>query len=259
MSDWKTEITSIKENEILVRGYAIEDIMQKLSFAESIFLIIKGKLPTIEEGKVFNAVLCSSIDHGATPPSALATLNATSTGAPLNGALASGLLAINNFHGGAIQNAMNLFEEAFEYIGKEFNIKKIEEFVLFKFENNFRFPGFGHRVHKTDPRSIALFNICKENFSEEKMIYLNIAKEIENQIISIKRKKLPINVDGMIGAVLLTLDFPKELANGVFMMSRIPGLMAHFVEEKNTQKPMRHIEQKNVVYTGKEKTKIKRS
>ena len=167
MSDWKTEITSIKENEILVRGYAIEDIMQKLSFAESIFLIIKGKLPTIEEGKVFNAVLCSSIDHGATPPSALATLNATSTGAPLNGALASGLLAINNFHGGAIQNAMNLFEEAFEYIGKEFNIKKIEEFVLFKFENNFRFPGFGHRVHKTDPRSIALFNICKENFSEE--------------------------------------------------------------------------------------------
>ena len=93
MAEWTTAVTSIKPNEILIRGYAIEDIMENLSYAETVYLILKGELPTKEEGRVFQAVLVSSVDHGVTPPSALATLNATSTGAPLNAAVASGLLA----------------------------------------------------------------------------------------------------------------------------------------------------------------------
>ena len=63
-------------------------------------LVLKGELPAAGEGKVFGAILSSSIDHGVTPPSALATLNSASTGAPLNASVASGILSINKFHGG---------------------------------------------------------------------------------------------------------------------------------------------------------------
>lgn len=256
MNEWSTKITSIKPNEILVRGYAVEEIMEKLSYAETVYLIIKGELPSPEEGKVFQAVLTSSIDHGVTPPSALATLNSTSTGAPLNAAIASGILAINSFHGGAIEDCMKLLVKAAEYTGHTLDPEKIEQFVKEKFEQKFKFPGFGHRVHTDDPRSIKLTELCMKNLKEEKLFYIKLAKMIEEKIFAVKGTKLPVNVDGMIGAVLLALEIPGELANGIFMISRVPGLLAHYYEEKKTQKPMRNIDQKSAVYDGPAKRSI---
>ncbi|HNW82137.1 MAG TPA: citryl-CoA lyase [bacterium] len=256
MSEWNTKITSIKPNEILIRGYAVEEIMEKLSYAEVVYLIIKGELPTPEEGRVFQAVLTSSVDHGVTPPSALATLNSTSTGAPLNAAVASGLLAINSFHGGAIEDSMKLYLKAAEFTGNTLDESKIEEFVKMKFEQKFKFPGFGHRVHTEDPRSIKLTELCMKNLPENKLFYIKLAKIIEEKIFTAKGIKLPVNVDGMIGAVLLALEIPAELANGIFMISRVPGLLAHYYEEKKTQKPMRNIDQKSAVYDGPSKRSI---
>ncbi|MGI6395466.1 MAG: citryl-CoA lyase [bacterium] len=256
MSEWTTEITSIKPNEILIRGYAVEDLMGKISYAEAVYLILKGELPTKEEGAVFQAVLVSSIDHGVTPPSALAVLNAASTGAPLNAAVASGILAINKFHGGAIEDSMKFFKEAGDFCGNVLDEEKISEFIKEKFEKKFRIPGLGHRVHTEDPRSTKLAEICLTNLPEEKLFYVKLSKIIENEIFKQKGKKLPVNVDGMIGAVLLALEIPGELANGIFMISRMAGIMAHYYEEKKTQKPMRQIEQKSAVYSGKEKREV---
>lgn len=256
MSEWNTKVTSIKPNEILIRGYAVEEIMEKLSYAEAVYLIIKGELPTPEEGKVFQAVLTSSIDHGVTPPSALATLNSTSTGAPLNAAVASGLLAINSFHGGAIEDSMKLLVKAAEFTAHTLDSDKVEQFVKTKFEQKFKFPGFGHRVHTEDPRSVKLTQMCMDNLNDNKLFYIKLAKMIEEKIFLIKGTKLPVNVDGMIGAVLLALEVPSELANGIFMISRVPGLLAHYYEEKTTQKPMRNIDQKSAVYNGNDKRSV---
>lgn len=256
MTEWTTAVTSIKPNEILIRGYAIEEIMEKLSYAEAVYLILKGNLPTKEEGRVFQAILVSSIDHGVTPPSALATLNAASTGAPLNASVASGLLAINAFHGGAIENTMKMLKAAADYCENELSEDRVEEFVKMKLEQKFRFPGLGHRVHTEDPRSVKLAEICFKNLPEEKLFYIKLAKIIENKILKLKGKKLPVNVDGMIGAALLALEIPMELANGIFMISRVPGLTAHYVEEKTTQKPMRNIDQKAAIYNGEKRRNI---
>ena len=68
---WSTAITDIAPGRIRVRGYAITDIMEKLSYAEAVFLILKGQLPSPAEAELMNAVLVSSIDHGASPPSVL--------------------------------------------------------------------------------------------------------------------------------------------------------------------------------------------
>ncbi len=80
---WRTAITRIEPNEILIRGYAVDELMGRLSFAEAVYLILRGELPTPTMGKLFGAVLVSSIDHGVTPPSTLAARNvATDRRAP---------------------------------------------------------------------------------------------------------------------------------------------------------------------------------
>jgi citrate synthase len=91
---WKTAITEIGPNTIRVRGYAVDELMGQVSFARVIYLVLRGELPTEPQGRLLDAMLVSCIDHGATPPSTLAARTAVSTGAPLNAALAAGLLSM---------------------------------------------------------------------------------------------------------------------------------------------------------------------
>ena len=99
---WKTAITKIGPNEVAVRGYRIDELMGRISFGEMVYLVLKGEIPTPEVGKLMDAILVSSVDHGATPPSALAARNVASGGAPMTTAIAGVIMTINRKHGGAI-------------------------------------------------------------------------------------------------------------------------------------------------------------
>ena len=103
-SSWKTGITKIEPNKILVRGYPIDQLMGKANFGQMVYLLFKGELPTQNQGRMVEAILTSSVDHGVTPPSVLSALTVTSTGAELNSAVAAGILSISRFHGGAIED-----------------------------------------------------------------------------------------------------------------------------------------------------------
>ena len=99
-SKWRTGITLIEPNKILVRGYPLDELMGRVSFAEAIYLLLIGELPTPAIGRLLEAVLVSSIDHGATPPSTLAACNVATTGAPLRASVAAGVLAFGTPLGG---------------------------------------------------------------------------------------------------------------------------------------------------------------
>ena len=86
--------------------------------------------------------------------------------------------------------------------------------------------------------------------------YVEIAQSIESALEEAKGRKLPLNVDGAIAAILCELDFDPMLANAFFIMARIPGLVAHFYEERTTQKPMRRIEPSQWEYSGQEERHI---
>ncbi|MEW5924169.1 MAG: citrate/2-methylcitrate synthase, partial [Candidatus Zixiibacteriota bacterium] len=118
--EWKTAITNIGPGKIKVRGYDITQIMDKLSFAEAVFLILKGELPTKAEGEMMRAILVSSIDHGCSPPSVLGTRTVLSGGNSLNAAIAGGVLVIGDSHGGAIENAARIMQE---WAAKEGDVK----------------------------------------------------------------------------------------------------------------------------------------
>ena len=68
---WATGITSIEPNKILVRGYALDDLMGRVSFGDAIYLVLTGDLPSPSIGRLVEAMLVSFIDHGATPPSTM--------------------------------------------------------------------------------------------------------------------------------------------------------------------------------------------
>ena len=50
-----------------VRGYDIAELMGRVSFGQAVYLILRGELPSPEIGRLMDAMLVSSIDHGATP------------------------------------------------------------------------------------------------------------------------------------------------------------------------------------------------
>src|SRR3989344_5603974 len=150
---WITKISTHKEGALYVRGKKLTKLMSTLSFSEMIFFILKNKLPKANETKLLDAILVSCIEHGVEVPSAYVPRVIISTGNHINAALAGGLLAIGDFHGGAI-------EKAAKYLQNNKNAKEIVRESLLKKE---RIAGLGHKIYKDiDPRSEALFKCAKK-------------------------------------------------------------------------------------------------
>ena len=249
-SSWKTGITKIEPNKILVRGYPIDQLMGKANFGQMVYLLFKGELPTQNQGRMVEAILTSSVDHGVTPPSVLSALTVTSTGAELNSAVAAGILSISRFHGGAIEDCMYLLKDTIELMAKEklSTLEAAKKIIISYREKNKKLSGFGHRLHTDDPRTQKLFKLAEEYGISGK--YVDIVISIKNMLEENLGKKLPINVDGAIAAILCEMNFDPALANAFFMIARLPGMVAHIIEERTRQKPMRKIDPSNHEYDG---------
>jgi citrate synthase len=253
---WNTSITKIEPNKISVRGYPLADLLGKVSYAQMVYLLFKGELPEENIGKMIEAILVSSVDHGATPPSALSAITVASTGAALNASVAAGILAISQFHGGAIEECMRILKEAMDYkISTNCTLAGAANQIVSNYKNSRRrLSGFGHRVHTDDPRTKKLFSIADElKISSD---YISLSKEFEKELEKSFGKKLPLNVDGAIAALLCEMEFDVTFANAFFMIARVPGLVAHIYEEKTRYKPMRKIHPTDISYDGPEERKL---
>jgi len=254
---WKTAITDVKPNKVCLRGYPIDQLMGKISFAQAIYLVLKGELPSAEVGRLVDAIFVSSVDHGASPPSVLTARTVASTGAELNSAIAAGVTAISRFHGGAIEEGMMLFLEiAARMDEKEASEDEASREVLQEMkEKGKRASGFGHRIHTQDPRTEKLFSLAEELGLAGK--FVRIARAAEKLLAELIGKRLPINVDGAIAALLCELDIPPDIGNAFFIIARVPGLVAHIHEERTRMRPMRKIDPQDFEYDGPAERKVK--
>ncbi len=246
----KTSISNVEAEKITVRGYAIEDLIGRVSLGEAIYLLLIGKLPSKEQAKMLEAILISVIDHGVRPPSTIAAVTVANTGASLNSAVAAGILAINKYHGGAIEDAMSAISEAVD-LQKNENLSAIdsaEKVVRTYKAQGKRISGFGHRFHAADPRTVRLFELAKELNVTGK--YVAQAEILEKVLSEKSGKLLPINADGAIAALLCEMNFPPKIANGIFMIARVAGLVAHATEEQERNQPMRTVDAENYEYDG---------
>jgi citrate synthase len=253
---WTTAITSVQPNELRLRGYCIDELMGRVTFGQAVYLALKGDLPPPEIGRLMDAMLVSSIDHGATPPSALATHTAASTGATLSASIAAGILSINRYHGGAIEGCMRLLLEAIDRLDGASSPAELTSEMLAELKaQKKRAPGFGHRVHTDDPRTKRLLALADElGISGDGV---TMARAFEKALEQSLGRKLPLNVDGALAALLVDLDFPPELGNAFFIIARVPGLAAHAHEEMTRQRPMRRIHPTDHEYDGPEPREMK--
>ncbi|MBX3377423.1 MAG: citryl-CoA lyase [Phycisphaeraceae bacterium] len=249
---WTTAITKIEPNKVAVRGHNIADLMGRVSFGAAVYLILSGRLPDERTGRLLDAILVSSIDHGATPPSCLAARTVASTGASLSQSVAAGILSINRHHGGAIEDCARYLSSLLERASQQrrtLDEVAAEEVTRIKSTGD-RISGFGHRIHTKDPRTVRLFELAAEaGLTDAPTTHIGAARAVERAFAAIG-KPLPINVDGAIGAILADLGLDPRVFNGIFMIARTPGLVAHVTEEQTRERPMRRIDPVNHAYDG---------
>ena len=255
---WHSAITRIEPNKVAVRGYDIADLMGRVSFGAAVYLILTGELPSTALARLMDAILVSSIDHGATPPSALAARTVASTGATLSASVAAGIMSINRHHGGAIEDCARQLKAIAERAAREsISLEEAAMRTLAEMrEAGERMSGFGHRLHTKDPRTARLFELAREAGVDG--AHMQAARAVEKAFDNAK-KSLPINVDGAIGAILADLGMTPAAFNGIFMIARTPGLIAHVIEEQRRERPMRRIDPVNHGYDGPPSRTISKS
>jgi len=247
---WSQPIAKVEPNKVAVRGYRIDELMGRVPFAHVVHLVLRGDLPTEAQGRVMDAILVSSVDHGATPPSALAARTVASGGAPLTTGIAAGIMTINEHHGGAIEGCMRVLLHAVarkREKGQDALSAARELMAEYRAQKK-RVPGYGHRVHSDDPRTNKLFAICEEEGVAGE--YIEMGQALREAMKETLGRDLPMNVDGAIAAVLCELDFPPDMGNGLFAISRAVGLTAHVFDEITAQRPMRRISPTAQEYSG---------
>ena len=250
----KTAISRVEKDKIVTRGYNQKDLIEKIRYSDMVYLLLKGRLPSVREGKLFNHVLVSFCDHGVTPPSTQTARLITSSGSPVNSAIAGALLSFGHKHAGAIQQSMELYQSSISSLhlieDSGIDNKLIAglaiDIVSEYLGENKKIPGFGHRYHKVDPRAEKLMELA----ITEGLIgpHVKLALAIEDLLF--ERKKIRLNVDGANAAILSDLGFEPELGLGVFIVGRVPGILAHIREEKMDEKEFRRFcDLDDVVYT----------
>lgn len=224
---WSTAISRIRPGEILLRGYPVEQLIGRITFAEQIWLMLRGDLPTPGQGRLLEAALVAAVDHGPQAPSIAAARMAATCGVGLNSAVATGAGLLGDTHGGAGQQCMDILrrmtagEDAADIV-KEFRSRKA--YV----------PGFGHRFHPHDPRRDPLLTLVQEavDAGEVPGEALAAGRALEKALSDGRPKPVPMNIDGATAIVYSELGFPAELGRGLFVLSRSVGILAHAWEEQ---------------------------
>jgi citrate synthase len=239
MDPWRTAIATSDATNMWIRGYEIASLMQRSSFTDAIFLLHKGELPNDGERRLLDAILIGVADHGSGAPScATARLAASGNRQSLSAAIAAGILAIGDEHGGAGSLCMELIAAGVAKAKRdgitveEAARRSVEEAV----KSRTRLPGLGHRVHTTDPRTATLFDLAHtENLAGDGIAFM---RALESEARA-RIKPLPLNIDGALAAVLHDIGFPPPFGKLVFIIGRVAGLTAEVAEEYLRERPMR--------------------
>src|SRR5215468_3389340 len=147
---WRTSLSAVEPNKILIRGYRVQDLMERCSFGDVIYLTFKGELPTGNEGKMIEMIMVSSTDHSFLAPSIDAARFVASGGVPLQASIAAGVISLGDHHGGAIEQCARMLQESVPAGVSGASI------VADYRERKQRVPGFGHPWHDRDPRTMTL-------------------------------------------------------------------------------------------------------
>lgn len=249
---WKTGITRVEPNKLITRGFLQEDLIESVSFPEMVYLLIKGNIPSKNETKMLEAILVSFCDHGVTPPSTQAARIMASAGSPLHACIGGSLMAFGKNHAGAIENSMRTFQEGVKHYNGD--IETIASKIVFEsMEYDKKIPGYGHRYHDEDPRAKKIIELAHKYDCNG--IHTELALTIQSMLL--EEKGIKMNIDGANGAILSDMGFEWTVGTGMFIIGRIPAIIAHVIEENTREAPFRKLfDVDDIYYDGEDEPKI---
>lgn len=239
MEAWRTALVDSRDGHIRMRGYDITALMTSRTFTDVVFLLHVGRLPSEQERLLLDAVLIGVADHGAGAPScATARLAASGNRQALSAAVAAGLLAVGDEHGGAGSTCMEMIAAASQLMRTEgLSVAQAAQRTVADAQSRgHRLPGLGHRTHTNDPRTAVLFELAKRaGVAGEGIAFMQALQQAAAEAI----QPLPINIDGALAAVLHDMGLPSAFARFIFLIGRVAGITAEVNEELVREPPMR--------------------
>ncbi len=233
---WRTDIVDMKPGMIRFRGHAIEDLIGTVSFPQMIWLMTRGTLPSEGEARLLECALVAAVDHGPQAPSIACARMAVTCGLGLNGAMASAVNFLDDVHGGAGEQAVELYGWIDDAVhsGEPLDRATSAGIDRWQSERGKFVPGFGHRFHKpVDPRAPRLLALVDEAAEAGTVSgrFAAIGRAMQDTLNARKGKPVPMNIDGATAVIYAELGFDAPLARGLFCLSRSVGVIAHAWEQ----------------------------
>jgi citrate synthase len=233
---WATSIIEMRPGMIRYRGYAIEDLIGRISFPAMIWLMLRGELPSEGQADLLGTALMAAVDHGPQAPSIAIARMAATCGVGINNAMASAINVLGDVHGGAGEQCVEIYQAiAGRMDGGLALAAAVDAELAAVAERGIKFvPGFGHRFHPIDPRAPRLLEVVEAAAAEGVVDgrFAAIGRAVEEALARRKGgKRIPMNIDGATAVIYAELGFPPPLCRGLFVLSRSVGALAHAWEQ----------------------------
>jgi citrate synthase len=217
-----------------------------LSFSENFLNMCFGEVPPKQVVKAFDISLILYAEHSFNA-STFATRVVTSTMSDVYSAVTAGIGALKGpLHGGANEAVMNMLLE----IGHP---DKADAWLRDAFANKRVVMGFGHRVYKWGDSRVPTMRGCLEDLARWKNDRKWIEIEDVLEDIMVKEKKIHPNLDYPAGPAYYMMGFDIDMYTPIFVMSRITGWTAHYIEQNATNRLIRPLS----AYTGVKQRRVK--
>ena len=197
-----------------------------LTHAANFLYMMSGEEPPSDHAKIIDLDLILHAEHSSNA-STFAARVAAGTGADLGAAIVAAIATLKGpFHGGAAEAVQRIVEE----IGDP---AKAIEYVEERIKAGEKVMGFGHRVYRTeDPRALELRSVARDlGHAMGNERWFQILQEIERAMEPYRTKGIYPNVDFYAGAVYSLLGIPDEQFIPMFAVGRMPGWVAHVLEQ----------------------------
>jgi len=231
-------ISTSDPERIVVRGKDLcADLIGKTDFTSYFWLLVTGVEPTPVQKLFANSVLTAIAEHGLVPSVVAARMTYAAAPEAFQGAVAAGLLGCGTVVLGSAEACGRFLVEtlnAAERDGAAMKDAAAKAVSALKAEKK-SIPGYGHPLHdKGDPRANLLLQMAEEHKIVGRHIEMLYA--VRDVLPEALGRKLPINVNGAIPAVMLDVGFPLAALKGLSLLARTASLVAHLQEE--TERPI---------------------
>ena len=231
----KTPVTRLCTHTLTSLHYRdanlVEDLMGKKTFTEVMLMQILGRAPRGVDLRITDVVLIVLMEHGLTPSAIATRLIYMSAPENLQGAVASGLLAVGSSFVGTMENCSRLLDRILAADDPEAEALAIARQHR---ADKQAMPGFGHHLHKpVDPRAYKLLELAR---AEPDLAgrHVRALETLSKAVDAVWGRPITINATGAVAALLGEIGVPTNVMRGFAVISRAAGLVAHIVEEQQS-------------------------